>query len=276
MRLAAIALSSLLLTATPVLAASTAPALPPAESTAHDALEHSPRHGEYVDVAYPGHTPLRTWVVYPERADKAPVVLVIHEIFGLTEWVRGVADALAAQGFIAVAPDLLSGLGPHGGGTEATTSRDEAVQIVRALTPDESAARLAAVQVWTRTIPSSNGKWASLGFCWGGGRSFAAAAARPAPQASVVFYGPAPDSATLRQVTAPVLAHYGGDDARITATVDDTRATLAKLGRSFTPQVHPGAGHGFMRQQDGRDGANLRAAQAAWPRTIEFLRAKLR
>jgi carboxymethylenebutenolidase len=253
-----------------------APTLPPSETTAHDALERSPRHGEYVDVPYAGHAPIRTWVVYPERADKAGVVLVVHEIFGLTEWVRGVADALAAEGFIAVAPDLLSGLAAGGGGTEATTSRDEAVHLVRALTPEETAARLAAVRQWSRTIASSNGKWATLGFCWGGGRSFAAAASRPAPDASVVFYGPAPDSAQLRQVTAPVLAHYGGDDARITATVDGTRATLAALGRRYTAQVHAGAGHGFMRQQDGRDGANQRAAQAAWPATLTFLRRALR
>lgn len=273
MRLAAIALLPALLLANPLLAA---PGSPPSDSSAHDALEHSPRHGEYVDVPYAGHAPIRTWVVYPERADKAGVVLVVHEIFGLTEWVRGVTDALAAEGFIAIAPDLLSGLGPNGGGTEATTSRDEAVRLVRTLTPEETAARLAAVQAWARQVPATNGKWATLGFCWGGGRSFAAAAARPAPQASVVFYGPAPDSAQLRLVSAPVLAHYGGDDARITATVDGTRAALAALGRAYTAQVYAGAGHGFMRQQDGREGANLRAAQAAWPSTIAFLRKALR
>ena len=95
--------------------------LPPAEDAAKDALEHSPRHGEYVDIPYAGHRPLRTWVVYPERRDKAGVVLVVHEIFGLSDWIRGVADRLAGDGFIAVAPDLLSGMGP--GGVCGTPSR---------------------------------------------------------------------------------------------------------------------------------------------------------
>jgi carboxymethylenebutenolidase len=274
MRLLATFLLALSFTVATVHAASSP--LPPDEPGAKDALDHSPRHGEWVDIPYPGHAPLHTWVVYPERADKAGVVLVVHEIFGLSDWIRGVADRLAAEGFIAVAPDLISGLGPDGGGTAATRSRDEVVQLVFKLTPEETAARLEATRAWTRTIPSANGRLATLGFCWGGGRSFAAAAMRPAPQACVVFYGPAPDSVLLREVNAPVLAHYGGDDARITASVEGTRATLAALHRRYTPYVYAGAGHGFMRQQDGRDGANRRAAEAAWPRTITFLRQALR
>ena len=250
--------------------------LPPSEDSAKVALEHSSRHGEYVDVPYAGHTALRTWVVYPERSSKAGVVLVVHEIFGLSDWIRGVADRLAAEGFIAVAPDLISGLGPGGGGTDSVASRDDVVGLVRKLTPDESAARIAAVRAWASGIPSANGKLATIGFCWGGGRSFATAATSPAPQAAVVFYGMAPDSAQILDVRAPVLAHYGGNDARITATVDGTRATLAKLGRTYEPHVYDGAGHGFLRQQDTPDGANLKAAQAAWPRTLEFLRKYLK
>lgn len=250
--------------------------LPPAEEGAKAALEQSPRHGEYVDIPYPGHPPLRTWVVYPERRDKAGVVLVVHEIFGLSDWIRAVADRLAGDGFIAVAPDLLSGLGPGGGGTDSVASRDDVVKLVRQLTPEESAARLAAVRAWAATVPSANGKLATLGFCWGGGKSFACAATAPPPQAAVVFYGVPPDSAQLLQVRAPVLGHYGGDDARISSTVESTRATLAGLHRSYEPHVYAGAGHGFLRQQDSRDGANLKAAQAAWPRTLEFLRQHLR
>src|SRR5690349_398893 len=100
--------------------------LPPGEKEAKAALENSPRHGEYVDIAVPGaKTPLKAYVVYPERKEKAPVVIVIHEIFGLSDWIRSVADQLAADGFIAIAPDLLSGHGKEGGGTESFADRNE-------------------------------------------------------------------------------------------------------------------------------------------------------
>jgi carboxymethylenebutenolidase len=252
------------------------PALPPGEAGAKAALEVSPRHGEYVDIPYADHAPLRTWVVYPERKDKAGVVLIVHEIFGLSDWIRGVADRLAADGFIAVAPDLISGLGPGGGGTDSVASRDDVVSLVRKLTPEESAARIAAVRAWAAKIPSANGKLATIGFCWGGGQSFTTATTNPPPQAAVVYYGVPPDSANLLNVRAPVLGNYGGNDARITSTVEATRATLAKLGRPYEPHVYDGAGHGFLRQQDTPDGANLKAAQAAWPRTVEFLRKYLK
>jgi carboxymethylenebutenolidase len=268
--------ASFALVTAPRAAKPAAPALPPDEASAKAVLEQSSRHGEYVDIPYAGHTPLRTWVVYPEVKNKAGVVLVVHEIFGLSDWIRGVADRLAADGFIAVAPDLISGLGPGGGGTDSVSSRDDVVALVRKLTPEESAARIAAVRAWAASIPSANGKLATIGFCWGGGRSFATAATDPPPQASVVFYGQAPDSVQILNVRAPVLAHYGGNDARITATVDATKATLAKLGRVYEPHVYDGAGHGFLRQQDTPDGANLKAAQAAWPRTLEFLRKCLK
>jgi carboxymethylenebutenolidase len=251
--------------------------LPPSEQTARARLESSPRHGEYVDIAWAeGKAPLRTWVSYPERSDKAGVVIVIQEIFGLSDWIRGVADQLAADGFIAVAPDLISGLGPGGGGTDSVKSRDEVVALVRALTPDESRQRLAAVQRHAATIPAANGKVAYLGFCWGGGRSFEMAAGEPAPAACVVYYGTSPDSTTLLQVRAPVQGHYGGDDARVNATIEPARVALRAQKRSYAPFTYDGAGHGFLRQQEGREGANLRATREAWPRTVAFLRSHLR
>ena len=250
--------------------------IPPGEEGARAALETSPRHGEWVDIPYEGHAPLRSWIVYPERRDKAGVVVVIHEIFGLTDWIRAVTDRLAADGFIAVAPDLLSGLGPGGGGTDSLPSRDDVVKAVRQLTPEESAARLAAVRAWARTIPAANDRQATIGFCWGGTLSFAAAAARPALDAAVVFYGASPDSALLEQVTTPVQGHYGGDDARVNATIDAARQRLAQRKTAYEPHLHDGAGHGFLRQQSGRDGANLRASQQAWPSVVSFLRKHLR
>jgi len=258
------------------LAAPRDPALPPSEDQAKAELSKSPRHGEYVDVKVAGGAPIRAWVVYPERKDKAGVVIVIHEVFGLSDWIRGVADQLAKEGFIAVAPDLVSGKGPNGGGTESAASRDDAVKLVRALTPEEASARIAAVRDWAAKLPSSNGKWAAIGFCWGGGKSFEAATSSPAPAGSVVYYGQPPDAPGLMKVGAPVLGFYGGDDARITSTVAPTETEMKSLGKSYEPHVYDGAGHGFLRQQEGREGANMKATRDAWPRTVAFLRERLK
>lgn len=252
------------------------PNLPPGEEQAKAALESSPRHGEFVDIPREGGTPIRTWIVYPERKDKAGVVLLIHEIYGLSDWMRGVADQLARDGFIAVAPDLISGLGPGGGGTDSVASRDDVVKLVRGLTPEEAEARLNAVRAYALKIPAANGRIATMGFCWGGARSFLAASWTPPPDAAVVFYGSSPDSARLLQTKAPVLGHYGGDDARVNATIEPARAALGKLKRSYEPHIYEGAGHGFLRGQALRDGANLKATQQAWPRTLAFLRKYLK
>ena len=252
------------------------PNLPAGEQAAQAALETSSRHGEYVDVAWASdRAPLRTWISYPERKDKAGVVIIIHEIFGLSDWIRGVADQLAREGFIAVAPDLISGLGPDGGGTESVSSRDSVVALVRRLTPDETLKRLDAVRGYAVKLPAASGKIATIGFCWGGARSFAYAAATPPPDAAVVYYGTSPDSAGIPAVKAPVLGLYGGDDARVNATIEPAKAALAKLNRFYEPNLYEGAGHGFLRAQTGRDGANMKATQKAWPRTIAFLREHL-
>ncbi len=250
-------------------------ALPASEDTAKDRLNASPRHGELVSIDVQG-TPVHAWIVYPERHDKAPVLIVIHEIFGLTDWIRAVADQLAADGFIAVAPDLLSGKGPKGGGTDAYASRDDVTKAVSGLPRDEVLARLNAVRAYASTLPAANGKIATIGFCWGGTTSFAYAVAQPQLDAAVVYYGAAPpDLAPLATVRAPVLGLYGGDDARITATIAATKAKMTELGKSYEPHVFPGAGHGFLRAQSGQDGANLAAARQAWPLTIVFLRRAL-
>src|SRR4029453_10490934 len=205
--------------------ASGAANLPPSETTAKAALEKSPRHGEYVDVKQAGGgVPIRTWISYPERKDKAGVVIVIQEVFGLTDWLRGVADQLAKDGFIAVAPDMVSGLGPNGGGTDSVASRDDVVKLVRGISPEEAVKRLNAVRDWALTIPAGNGKVATIGFCWGGGRSFAYAAAQPKLDGAIVYYGSSPEAPELATVKAPVLGFYGGDDARVNATVAPAEA----------------------------------------------------
>jgi carboxymethylenebutenolidase len=250
--------------------------LPAPEETAKAALDKSPRHGEYVDVKAPDGTPIRTWVSYPERKDKAGVVIIIHEIFGLSDWIRGVADQLAREGFIAVAPDLISGHGPGGGGTESAGSRDDVVKLVRAVTPEEATARLNAIRAYAIKLPAANGKTATIGFCWGGGQSFAYAVEQPALDAAVVYYGTAPETSALARIKAPVLGNYGGDDARVDATIPPAEAEMKRLGKFYEPHVYEGAGHGFLRAQSGRDGANLKATQQAWARTIGFLRERLK
>ena len=247
---------------------------PPPEGGAAEALAASPRHGEWVDVELAGsEQPIATWVVRPEGPDDAPVVLVIHEIFGLTDWVRAVADRLAENGFVAVVPDLLSGLGPDGGGTDSVTSRDEVVRLIRALEPSDAVARLDAVRDHAMTLPATTGRVAALGFCWGGSTSFAYALTQPQLQAAVVYYGSSPvETADYHLVGAPVLGLYGSDDERVTATISTAEREMARHGKHYETEIFAGAGHGFLRAQEGRDGANRAASERAWRRTIEFLR----
>ena len=251
--------------------------LPPSAETAMVVLESSPRHGEWVDVMVPGSdVPISTWVVYPERSDSAPIVLVIHEIFGLTDWIRGVADQFAAEGFIAVAPDLLSGMGPAGGGTEAFASRDDVVASIRTLEADERTRRLDAVRAYAFDIPAGNGRIGSVGFCWGGTSSFAYAVSQAELGAAVVYYGTSPEGDdAYSQINAPVLGLYGGDDQRVNATIPQAEDAMGRLGKSFEPILFDGAGHGFLRAQDDREGANMRATEQAWPRTVDFFREHL-
>jgi carboxymethylenebutenolidase len=249
--------------------------LPPSEERAQFALIGSPRHGEYVDVRVPGSQhAIRTFVAYPERRDKAPVVVVIHEIHGLSDWIRSVADQLAEDGFIALAPDLVSGKGPGGGGTDSVADRDAVVGLVRGLTPEEATARLDAVRAYGLALPAASGTSATLGFCWGGARSFAYAA-QTGLDAAVVYYGTAPELRQLASIRAPVLGLYGGDDARVNASIEPTVAEMKRLGKVYEPEIYAGAGHGFLRNQSDRDGANLAGTQKAWPRTLAFLRQYL-
>jgi carboxymethylenebutenolidase len=250
--------------------------LPPSEDQAKAALEKSPRHGELVDVKLPSGVSMRTWIAYPERKDRAGVVILIHEIFGLSDWMRGVADQLAKEGFIAVAPDLISGFGPNGGGTDSVSSRDDVVKLVRGVSREETNARLDAVREYARKLPAANGKVATTGFCWGGASSFAYAVAQPALDAAVVYYGVSPDTPLLSKIKAPVLGLYGGDDARVTTTIEPAQAEMKKLGKTYEPHVFDGAGHGFLRDQGGRDGKNLEATRKAWPLTLAFLRQHLK
>jgi carboxymethylenebutenolidase len=249
---------------------------PPSDETAREALENSPRHGEYVDISLPGsERTITTWVVYPERSERAPLVIVIHEIYGLTDWIKAVADQLAADGFIALAPDFVAGMGPGGGNTDAFESRNDLVAAIRSITPDDAAGILDAVGQYARTIPAGTGKVATVGYCWGGAMSFFYASAQEDLDAAVVFYGTSPDTERLSSITAPVLGLYGEDDARVNVTIEPAANEMERLGISFSYEIYEGAGHGFLRNQSGREGANRRASEKAWARTIEFLRETL-
>lgn len=218
---------------------------------------------------------VKMWVVRPAGTVRTGTVLVIHENMGLNDWARAVADQLGRQGFIAVAVDMLSGKAPDGGGTaELGTGVGQAL---RTVTPADVAARLDAAAAWAVKLPNANGKYGVVGYCWGGGQSFNYAVAQPNLSAAVVYYGPTPsDMSVLANIKAPVLGLYGGSDARITANVEPTAAKMKELGKSFTHHVYEGAGHGFLRQQSGGEGANLKAAQQAWPATLAFFREHLK
>jgi carboxymethylenebutenolidase len=215
------------------------------------------------------------FVAYPERKDKAPVVIVIHEVFGLSDWVRGVVDRLAADGFIAIAPDMLSGKGPGGGGTDKFASRDDVVKAVRDLSATDVAAVLNAAGSYGKGLPAAKDKFATIGFCWGGAQSFLYATVQPGLNAAVVYYGTSPASEALKAVKAPVLGLYGEDDARVNATVGPAEEKMKELGKTFITRTYKGAGHGFLRAQDDRAGANLEASRKAWPETIEHLKKYL-
>lgn len=220
-------------------------------------LEKSPRHGEWVQIKHDNRT-VQAFVVYPEVKQKVPVIIVIHEIFGLSDWARTVADQLAANGYIAIAPDLLSGMGPKGGGSSEFASTQDAVKGVGALNPDQVTADLNATADYAKKIPAGNGKIAVAGFCWGGGQSFRFATNRKDLSAAFVFYGPGPKD--VSSITAPVYGFYAGEDGRIGATIPDTEAAMKAAGKKFDPVSYAGAGHGFMRA--GEDPANEAAANA--------------
>ena len=252
-------------------------------------LASSPRKGEYVNVMVDGK-PMRTWVVHPTGNGKAPVVVVIMEIFGLSDWIRGVADQLAAEGFIAVAPDIVVGHGKDGGDTSSLSTQQEITQAVLRLPPDEIITKLKAAREWGLKDPRSNGKSASVGYCFGGAQSFAFAVAEPNLNAAVVYYGQAPTDAppaargtppgpyqvsdSVANVKAPIIGFYGGlmQDARIGNTVAPTEAKMKGLGKTYEPHIFDGAAHGFLRAQTGNDGANMKATEQAWPMTIAWLK----
>jgi carboxymethylenebutenolidase len=257
---------------TPVVLVSQSNAIPASGATAQQRIAASPRHGEWVAIKVGATDSVMAWVVYPERAQKAPVVIAIHENTGLNIWTRSVADQLAAEGFIGIAPDLTT-MGKTGSLTDETTA-DVGRQLIGAVTPEFGNAALDAVAKYGMSLPAALPKYGVIGFCWGGGRSFLHATHAPGLGASVVFYGSPPNADQMANIKAPVLGLYGGADARINATIPGTDSTMKRLGKSYEYHIFDGAGHGFLRGQENSE-ANAKAAQEAWPKTIAFLKSKL-
>ena len=249
-------------------------------------VEHSPRHHEWVNVKS-GNRVVSCFVVYPEVKTKATSVVVIHEIFGMSDWVQMLTDELAEAGYIAIAPDLLSGMGPNGGGTSSFADGNAVGKAIRDLPPDQITADLNAVADYVAKLPAANGNVAVTGYCWGGTQSFRFATNRPSLVASFVFYGSGPETAeAIAAIKAPVYGFYAGNDARIGATVPTTQEMMKAAGKRFDVVTYDGAGHGFMRAGDApppaadadqatRDSyaGNRKARDAAWTRWKSLLKS---
>jgi carboxymethylenebutenolidase len=243
-----------------------------AQDWAKARLEASQRHHEYVTLKHDNRT-LQAFIVYPEVHNKASVVVLIHEIFGLSDWAKEMADELAAKGYIVIAPDLLSGHGPNGGGSAEIPNQDDRVKAVSALDANEVLADLDSAADYGKKIPAANGKIAVAGFCWGGSKSFAFAAHRKDLSAAFVFYGTGP--ADVSTITAPVYGFYAGEDARVGATVPGTTAAMKAAGKFYDPVTYDGAGHGFMRageDPDNKNPANTTARDKALARLVKQLK----
>ena len=213
-------------------------------------VEASPRHHEWVNVKS-GTRTVSAFVVYPEVKKKAPAVVVIHEIYGMSDWVQMLADEVAEAGYIAIAPDLLSGMGPNGGGTSSFADGTAVGKAISNLPPDQITADLNAVADYVAKLPAASGKVAVTGYCWGGTQSFRFATNRPSLSAAYVFYGTGPESPDeISRIKAPVYGFYAGNDGRVGLTIPKTIDLMKAAGKPFEPVTYEGAGHGFMRFGD--------------------------
>ena len=236
----------------------------------------SPRRAQWVTIRVGPTDSVTAWVVYPNTAGnaKAPVVIAIHENTGLTTWARGVADQLAADGFIGIAPDLITMR--RKGDLRTEWSTDSGRAAIGTLGNDEAQRLLDGVARWGMALPEATQSYGVVGFCWGGARSFLHAVHSPTLGAAVVYYGTSPSAEQLASITAPVLGLYGGNDARVNATVPPADSAMKRLGKVFEHHMFEGAGHGFLRGQDGANGANAVASREAWPKTVAWFNRHLK
>ena len=246
-----------------------------AQDWARERLNDSPRHHEWVTVEHDGRQ-VEAFLAFPEVEGKAPAIVVIHQNRGLNDWVRGVADQLAEAGYLAIAPDLLSGTGPDGGKTSDFPDSDAAREAIYQLDPDQVTADLRAVADYVAALPAANGTVVVGGFCWGGSQTFRFATNYPALSAAFVFYGRAPDDdAALARIQAPVYGFYGGADARVNATIPKTEEMMAEADKPYEPVIYDGARHGLMQAGEAPDASapNKKAREDAWVRLKALLAA---
>lgn len=250
----------------------TAPAIAQPADPAQRRLEESPRHHEWAEVAAPGDRVVRTFVVYPEVDEPRAAVVIIHENRGLNDWARSVADRIAELGYVALAPDLLSGTGPGGGGTEAFESSDAARNGIYELPVEQVVSDLNAVIAHARGMAATTETVMVGGFCWGGSQTFRIATENDTIDAAFVFYGSAPGEG-YAQIVCPVYGFYGGEDFRITGSVEEVAAEMRAAGATYDPVIYEGAGHAFMRsgEMPGAGDANRKALLQAWERWAELL-----
>jgi carboxymethylenebutenolidase len=248
------------------------PELPAGAFTASSTVARTTLRHEWVDIPL-GRTKLRTWIEYPNNIAKAPIVVVMQHAAGLDDWMRALADQLASQGFIAIAPDLLSGMGPNNGNFDSFRFPDDAINMMSRVKSDEAVRRYKAAWDYGMKLPQASGKGAVLGLGIGGSAAFQFAAEVPEVNAAIVFYGSAPSEAVLTKIKAPVLGLYGDHDLVVTPTVQTTADTMKRLGRMFESHIYPGATQEFMRSQ--AEGQNGAATAAAWPVAIAFLQRHL-
>ncbi|MFN8608339.1 MAG: dienelactone hydrolase family protein [Vulcanimicrobiota bacterium] len=244
-----------------------------AQDWARARLEKSPRHLEWVRVKA-GQRSLECFVAYPEVKGKAPCLVLIHEIFGLSDWVRLVADQLAEAGYVVIVPDLLSEMAPKGGGTAEFGGDDAARKAVGMLPPEQVISDLSAAAAYVKALPAASPEISVAGFCWGGGQSFRLATTEKGLKRALVFYGPPPEHP--EQAHCPVYGFYAENDARINQTLEATEKTMKAAGKPFEPKIYAGAGHGFMRAGAAPDAspANAQACQDGWKRMLELLKSR--
>ena len=239
---------------------------------AKEQLEKSPRHGEWVKITTESGREVSAFIVFPEVKEKAASVIVIHEIFGLTDWIRQVGDELAKAGFVAICPDFLSGMGPNGGGTDSFEG-NSVRRAIRDLDPDQITTDLKAVTKYVRDLPSTTDVVAVSGFCWGGRQSFRFATNDDSLKAAFVFYGSPPDAAALEKVTCPVYGFYGESDNRINSTIESTKTAAASAGITYEPVIYSGVGHGFLRRGMAAEASEVQktVTRETWERWVTLL-----
>jgi carboxymethylenebutenolidase len=255
-------------------AASQVEGIPASGANAAARIAASPRRAEWVTIRIGPSDSVTAWVVYPQTTAKAPVVIAIHENTGLTTWARGVADQLAADGFIGIAPDLITM--KRSGDLRREWSSDSGRAAIGTLSNDDAQRLLDGVAKYGMALPQALPTYGVVGFCWGGARSFLHAVHSPTLGAAVVYYGTSPSAEQLAAIKAPVLGLYGGNDARVNATIAPADSAMKRLGRTFEYSIFEGAGHGFLRGQEGANGANQKASQEAWPKTIAWFNRHLK